>query len=122
MVYGLSSGPSRRGMSGLELSWLHGTGGLEQRSPSTVSVSVLDVAHQPAGAFGAGMQRVPVHVLFRCTTVSGKGRGVVYAPHIFTLGMPSRARCLTSLQFPSGSAVPWGGTIAEAVSCARGKT
>ena len=62
-----------------------GTGGLEQRWPLTGSVSVLDVARQPAGALGAGMQRVPVHVLFRCTTVSGKGRGVVYASHIFTL-------------------------------------
>ena len=72
-------------MSGLELSWLHGTGGFEQRWPLTGSVSVLDVASQPAGALGAGMQRVPVHVLFRCTTVGGKGSGVVYAPHIFTL-------------------------------------
>ena len=27
----------------------------------------------------------PLYVLFRCTTVGGKGRGVVYAPHIFTL-------------------------------------
>ena len=59
--------------------------GLEQRWPLTGSVSVLDVARQPAGALGAGMQRVPVHVLFRCTTVGGKGRGVVYAPYIFTL-------------------------------------
>ena len=72
-------------LSGLELSWLHGTGGLEQRWPLTGSVSVLDVALQPAGALGSEMQRVPVHVLFQCTTVSGKGRGVVYSPHIFTL-------------------------------------
>ena len=72
-------------LSGLELSWLHRTWGLEQRWPLTGSVSVLDVARQPAGALGAGMQRVPVHVLFRCTTVGGKGRGVVYAPYIFTL-------------------------------------
>ena len=52
-------------LSGLELSWFRGTGGLEQRWPLTGSVSVLDVASQPAGALGAGMQRVPVHVLYR---------------------------------------------------------
>ena len=51
--------PRNRLPCALELSWLHGTGVFEQCWPLTVSVSVLDVARQPAGAFGAGMQRVP---------------------------------------------------------------
>jgi len=77
--------------SGTELSWLHGTGGLEQcwplTGPTYLMVSILDVACQPA------------HVL----------------------GTPSRARCLTSLQFPSGSAVPWEEPLLKLLAALMGK-
>ena len=76
----------------------------------TALVSVWVGQHitcQPAGAFGTGMQRVPVEVLFRCATVSDKGRGVVYAPHTFTLAHLQDVRRLKQRQFPSGNVVPW---------------